>query len=257
MKLLSIGQFAQLVGLSVSALRFYAESGVLTPAQVDQDSGYRYYAPEQVPAGQRVAALRRLELPLGDLAALLGAAPEEAARLLERHERRLLERFQAQRALLLEVGELLRGQRTLDPVDVTYRHWPAQHALSVTRHAEAEAFHSMYVQSLDELRGYAHRSGVAVTGTDFGLYHAQEYFAGPLQVEICLPVAAPVAGSGGVRSLTLPAAPVACALHQGDWRTFSATYAALHLTASAAGHTPGSSYTLSTLSGTELGFFLN
>lgn len=79
-RLLSIGQFARLVGLSVSELRFYADTGLLRPAQVDQDSGYRYYTPEQVATGQRVAALIPLELPLNDLAGLLGGHPSRAPR---------------------------------------------------------------------------------------------------------------------------------------------------------------------------------
>ena len=44
--LLTIGAFAQAVGLSPSALRFYDECGLLVPAEVDPVTGYRYYTPE-------------------------------------------------------------------------------------------------------------------------------------------------------------------------------------------------------------------
>jgi DNA-binding transcriptional MerR regulator len=39
---MSIGEFSELSGLSPKRLRSYAASGVLTPAGVDPDSGYRY-----------------------------------------------------------------------------------------------------------------------------------------------------------------------------------------------------------------------
>ncbi|GAA5514113.1 hypothetical protein Dcar01_02865 [Deinococcus carri] len=256
MKLLSIGQFASLVGLSVSALRFYADSGILLPAQIDQDSGYRYYTPEQIPLGQRVADLRKLDLPLNELNDLLSGSPEQATTILERHERRLVEQFQRKRELLLEVGELLNGRRVLPSVEVRYRRWPSQHVLSLTMNAEAESFNTQYRQSVWALHQHAQTAGVRVQGMDFGLYHAQEYFSGPLQTEVCLPVAEPLGGQGRIRFMTLPDTPVVCALHRDDWRTFSATYAAIYLVASQDGYQPGSSYTLDTPDGTELGFLL-
>ncbi len=43
-----IGVFAQRSGLTSSALRFYADSGLLRPAEVDPVSGYRYYSADQL-----------------------------------------------------------------------------------------------------------------------------------------------------------------------------------------------------------------
>ncbi|MBY8852436.1 MerR family DNA-binding transcriptional regulator, partial [Saccharothrix sp. MB29] len=42
-ELLTIGAFARSSGLTAGALRFYADSGLLPPASVDDSSGYRYY----------------------------------------------------------------------------------------------------------------------------------------------------------------------------------------------------------------------
>jgi DNA-binding transcriptional MerR regulator len=42
--LLNIGAFALATGLSIPALRRYDEIGLLKPAQVDSDTGYRRYA---------------------------------------------------------------------------------------------------------------------------------------------------------------------------------------------------------------------
>ena len=39
----SIGEFASLGAVSVSTLRHYDEIGLLTPADVDQATGYRAY----------------------------------------------------------------------------------------------------------------------------------------------------------------------------------------------------------------------
>ena len=54
MELLTIGAFAKASRLSPKALRLYDELGLLTPARVDPDTGYRRYAPEQLEQGLRL-----------------------------------------------------------------------------------------------------------------------------------------------------------------------------------------------------------
>lgn len=104
-RLLTIGDLARASGLPVSALRFYDAEGVLAPVDVDPRTGYRRYAPEQVRAARVVAHLRRIGMPLADVAELLAAAfgsepdgavdrePAEVATaakaVLDRHVRRL------------------------------------------------------------------------------------------------------------------------------------------------------------------------
>ncbi|GIE82066.1 hypothetical protein Aph02nite_80160 [Actinoplanes philippinensis] len=41
--LIPIGRFSRMSRLSIKALRFYAEQGLIVPAWVDPSSGYRYY----------------------------------------------------------------------------------------------------------------------------------------------------------------------------------------------------------------------
>ena len=79
MELLTIGEFARLARLSQKALRLYGELGLLPPARVDEWTGYRYYAPSQLERARLVAWLRRLGLPLAQIAAVLDAPPAEAA----------------------------------------------------------------------------------------------------------------------------------------------------------------------------------
>ncbi|MFD8841544.1 MerR family DNA-binding transcriptional regulator, partial [Streptomyces pseudogriseolus] len=63
MELLTIGAFAKASRLSPKALRLYDELGLLTPARVDPDTGYRRYAPQQLEQARLVAWLRRLGMP--------------------------------------------------------------------------------------------------------------------------------------------------------------------------------------------------
>src|SRR5262249_3976374 len=64
--MMSIGRFARRCGLSISALRHYAEVGLPCPLESTRppDTGYRYYAEEQLPAARRIAPPRYLDAPL-------------------------------------------------------------------------------------------------------------------------------------------------------------------------------------------------
>ncbi|HEX9552373.1 MAG TPA: helix-turn-helix domain-containing protein, partial [Streptosporangiaceae bacterium] len=76
---MSIGEFARLSRLSPKALRLYDELGLLPPAQVDPDSGYRWYAAGQLDNARLVASLRQIGVPLAQIQLILRLEPEAAA----------------------------------------------------------------------------------------------------------------------------------------------------------------------------------
>lgn len=99
-----IGVFARRSGLTSSALRFYDDSGLLPPAEVDPASGYRYYTADQLGRATTLRRLREIAMPLPAVAAVLDARPEEAARLIDDHLARVLGDAEAARrtAVLLK-----------------------------------------------------------------------------------------------------------------------------------------------------------
>jgi PPM family protein phosphatase len=70
-ELLAIGEFSARSGLSAKVLRSYAAAGLLVPAAVDPWSGYRYYAPSQLPEARLILLLRQAGVPLNEIAAFL------------------------------------------------------------------------------------------------------------------------------------------------------------------------------------------
>ncbi|MEV6814412.1 MerR family transcriptional regulator [Micromonospora sp. NPDC051296] len=85
----SIGELARASGLTVSALRFYDAAGVLVPAWVDPATGYRRYTDDQVAPARLVAGLRRVGMPVAEIAQAVRAEPAVVHRLLDTHLRRL------------------------------------------------------------------------------------------------------------------------------------------------------------------------
>ncbi|MGW3955122.1 DNA polymerase III subunit beta family protein [Streptomyces sp. NPDC004752] len=89
-ELMPIGSFARRTGLTSSALRFYADCGLLPPAEVDPVSGYRYYSADQVARATGLRRLREIAMPLTAVEAVLAAEPDEASRLIDEHVTKVL-----------------------------------------------------------------------------------------------------------------------------------------------------------------------
>lgn len=70
---LQIKEFAALVGVSVRTLHYYDEIGLLAPASVDAQSGYRYYDDASLARMQEILFYRELDFPLKEIAALLAS----------------------------------------------------------------------------------------------------------------------------------------------------------------------------------------
>src|SRR5438128_4028439 len=111
---MSIGDFSGVCRLSVKMLRHYHDIGLLEPALVDRQSGYRYYRFDQVAKAVAIAELRDLDMPLAEIALLVDEVdPEAAHRLLEGHSRRLAERLADAERRLTHIERVLRRQSTM------------------------------------------------------------------------------------------------------------------------------------------------
>jgi DNA-binding transcriptional MerR regulator len=112
--LMPIGRFARVTGLSVKALRHYDELGLLRPAAVDADTGYRSYSTAQVKPAETIRLLRRLELPLDAIATLLAAQdPAQLRAVLLDHQRRTAVRQAELKGVLQMLQPLLDGKEPI------------------------------------------------------------------------------------------------------------------------------------------------
>ena len=66
-KLLSIGEISKFTGVSKRSLRYYERIGLLEPAFIDPDSGYRYYALDQTYLIDMISYCIELDIPLKEL----------------------------------------------------------------------------------------------------------------------------------------------------------------------------------------------
>lgn len=137
-RLLPIGELSRASGLTVSALRFYDREGLLVPADVDPGTGYRRYSPGQVRPARLLAGMRRVGMPLAEMAAVLAALPdvEVAEDLLAAHLRRLEDGLRDARREVERLETLLPG-RQADTWTAQVEAGELSRALDAVRHAVA------------------------------------------------------------------------------------------------------------------------
>ncbi len=88
MTLYSIGEFSRMSGLTVKTLRFYHEKQLLTPALVEQETGYRNYDKSNLERAHIIVALRELGFALDSILEILAECGDDADVLIFLEERK-------------------------------------------------------------------------------------------------------------------------------------------------------------------------
>ncbi len=136
--LMPIGGLARLSRLTVKALRLYDTEGLLVPAWVDPDSGYRYYRAEQVPTATTIALLRSLGVPLSAIREVLEAPDDDALAAVLRAERERAARDLAAREQALRSIERLVRSPAAVRYDVTIAPQRARRLVGLTAVARTD-----------------------------------------------------------------------------------------------------------------------
>jgi serine/threonine protein phosphatase PrpC len=111
-ELLTIGAFARAARLTPKALRLYDELGLLTPAAVDPESGYRLYDPRQLEQARLIARLRGIGMPLAEIRTVGGLAPADAAEAITAYWHQVTADIAARTQLATLLVEHLSGRGT-------------------------------------------------------------------------------------------------------------------------------------------------
>jgi DNA-binding transcriptional MerR regulator len=170
--LISIGQFSLLTRLTTRALRLYDKLGILVPAYVDPDNGYRYYTADQSRTGAWIGALRAVDLPLDEVRYVL-EAPAQTTRTLEIHASRLRRRRDESEQAL----ELLRTiQEGVEPLNIPIeiREVPPARGISIELETSLATIGEDLGVAFPRL-GSILRANGGRGGTDFAAYPDEEY----------------------------------------------------------------------------------
>ena len=222
---LTVGDFSRVTHLSVKTLRHYHQVGLLDPDQVDPDTGYRYYTPEQIPSAQVIRRLRDLDMPIADVKAVL-AAPSATARngLIATHLDRLESELAQTRSAVDSLRNLLQRPAA---APIEHRTVPPYPAMGITAVVDRGDLLAWWQGALGELHAAVQAQKLDPTGPSGGLYASEIFQDDRGQATVFVPVQGPVRPIGRVEPFLVPAAELAVITHHGPLDDVDLTYGEL------------------------------
>lgn len=223
--LLPIGAFSRASFLSIKALRAYHEAGILVPARVDPDNGYRTYHASQLIDAAVILRLRALDLPLEKVREVVHARdPEVTARVLGDHESAMRSRLTEVQRIIAELHDSIATPAVHTPVHV--RDEPNLHTLAVRGQVNEANFAEFLGHAYDRLEAAARAAGMEPIGPSGALYPAEIADDGLDDVEAYIPIARPIAlpAASDVVNSEVPGSHVAVLVHSGAYPTIADTY---------------------------------
>jgi DNA-binding transcriptional MerR regulator len=222
-----IGDFARLGNVSLRALRFYGQAGLLLPAHIDSENGYRHYDPRQLVQLHQIQLFKETGLSLREIRELL-------ARGLTQRELRNI--FYERRAVLIkrmqeDSGRLARLDAQLHALESKQNGVLAEVRLRQTQPAWVvslrEKIHR-YEEAEEMFKEVERRAGRArITGERAALWHSCASDGPAIDCEVLRFLKQPVSLRGAIRTFELPAVTVASVVHFGSDHTIENSYRTL------------------------------
>jgi DNA-binding transcriptional MerR regulator len=192
-ELLTSGDFSRRSRLSPKALRLYEQQGLLVPDEVDAANRYRRYRASRLADARLIVWLRRLDMPLADVASVLAAPATERDALVAAYWEQAEARFAAQRWLAARVREMVSGHEGGHTVSqnkqqsIHTRDVPARLVLTEQRHVTPEELPAWIGQATMRLLDAAGPAG-GPAAEAFVVYHGEVNHDSDGPVEVCVPV---------------------------------------------------------------------
>jgi DNA-binding transcriptional MerR regulator len=235
----SIGEFSRINRITPKTLRHYDRIGLLKPARIDEWTGYRYYAAEQLPELGRILMLKGFGCTLTEIRAIL-ADDSKLESLLTERERELKRRIRDERGRLDRVRTHLSHIRQGERMDTAIALKPLPEVTVASMRTTVPSYDAFFA-IVPKMGEYMNSVG-AVCRTPaycFTIFHNDEYREEDIDVEICEAVVEPRTESEMVQFRTVPGVETAaCIDHRGPYATIGASYNALFAWIAENGYTP-------------------
>lgn len=223
-QLYKIGMFAQMNHITIKTLRFYEEQGLLLPAHVDGENGYRYYTMNQMADIQRITALKQAGFTLDDIKLINQGA--DTAYLLSSKKAALLKKIAELTSQIAVIDGYLSGPAGTLDAPVLIRTIPAVTVASMKKRIDS---YDELFSLMPEMGAEMERLGCRCALPEYCFTHYLEpgFRDEHILIETCEAVTEKKEDSALVKFRELPEITAACIFHKGSYSNFSESYAAI------------------------------
>lgn len=223
-----IGEFSKLTQVSIRMLRYYDETGLLKPAEIDKFTNYRLYSTEQISTLNKIIFLRNLGFNVSEIAVTLNNWDNEfITNQLENKRLEIENTIKAEQDKLSKI-ELakkdIRQKKITINYNVSIKSIPSYQVFSLRRtvpdyYAEGQLW--------KEMSAFADENDIPVSSNTFTIYHDTDYREKDVNIEICAPVARMGENMNGfVYRNTEPVPMMACTMVYGKFENIASAYLA-------------------------------
>jgi len=234
--MIKIGEFSKLAQVPIATLRYYDQMGLLKPINVDSFTGYRYYTISQLPALNRILALKGLGFSLEQIAEVLdeGLTPEQMRGMLRLRHAQINQQLGEMQSQLLEVEvrlQQIEREDRLSPYDVVLKQVEPQLVASVRTilpdHGAVGMLFKEVYEALGEHVEAALGPNPGQGGQTLVLWYDTEFKETDVDGAAAFFVNCPAPDNGRMRVHELPAATMATTIHHGPYNRINEAHEAL------------------------------
>lgn len=172
--MLTIGAFSKLARVSTRTLRHYDALGLLRPAHLGQDNGYRYYDETQLETVVRIRRLSQYGFPLSEIGGLLLLSDTELALHLQKRRMAVYGELSRLRKTLRQMEDeifQMEGISMSENYKVILLNDPPQRVFSIRRTIDITQVHPLFC----DLHQAVKDQGLEERGCTQLLYHGKEF----------------------------------------------------------------------------------
>ncbi len=114
---MQIKEFAEFTGVSVRTLHYYDEIGLLEPAFVEKQTGYRYYDDSSLMRMQEILFYRELDFPLKIIGEILSSPGYDKKKALDEQKKLLLLKKERLERLISAIDSATKGKTDMKAFD--------------------------------------------------------------------------------------------------------------------------------------------
>ncbi|MCI8597239.1 MAG: MerR family transcriptional regulator [Lachnospiraceae bacterium] len=224
--MLQIGEFSRICQVSVKTLHHYDKIGLLTPAEVDRFTGYRYYETEQIDTMNYIQRLKRYGFSLEDIQHLITISDDkELADTLRRQRDKLkceqqemaiiLNELQTHISLFERTGDIMTYQKGYT---IEIKNSPEMIALATRNKMGVDEFGKYYGTLFERVT----KEHVTPTGLRGSRYYDDEFDCKSSDIELFMCIK-----EKDKADISIEPCECAMTVHHGGYSTLSEAYGAV------------------------------
>lgn len=216
-----IGDFSKISRLSIKTLRFYHECGLLVPARIEKESGYRYYDETSLEKAALIHELKELNFTLSEIRQILESMTDEAdiASMMERKYSEITQKIKNYKQVQTKLRNYMKQMEAVNMENKNEIALKDEEDILIA----SIRYHGRYDEMGNVIKPLYKACGRYINGACFALYYDEGFKEEDADIEVCLPVSREI-NQENIISRILKGGKAVSLIYQGSYEHIGQGY---------------------------------